>query len=42
MIAYFNGKFLNKGDIRISPDDRGFLFADSLCPCRGSIVKKTD
>jgi len=30
MIAYFNGKFLSRNDIRISPDDRGFLFADGL------------
>jgi D-alanine transaminase len=30
MIAYFNGNFLNHEDIRISPDDRGFLFADGL------------
>lgn len=30
MIAYFNGIFLEKEDIRISPDDRGFLFADGL------------
>jgi D-alanine transaminase len=30
MIAYFNGKFINKEEIRISPDDRGFLFADGL------------
>ncbi len=29
-IGYFNGEFLNKEDIRISPDDRAFLFADSL------------
>ncbi len=28
MIAYYNGKFLTKDEIRISPDDRGFLFAD--------------
>ncbi len=28
MIAYFNGNFLPKEQIRISPDDRGFLFAD--------------
>lgn len=27
-IAYFNGKFLPKDEINISPDDRGFLFAD--------------
>lgn len=30
MIAYFNGAFLDKSEIRISPDDRGFLFADGL------------
>jgi len=28
MIVYFNGQFLPKEDVRISPDDRGFLFAD--------------
>jgi D-alanine transaminase len=30
MIAYFNGRFLPKQDIRIPADDRGFLFSDSL------------
>lgn len=30
MIAYFNGTFLPKSDITISPDDRGFLLADGL------------
>jgi D-alanine transaminase len=30
MIAYFNGSFLPKQDIHISPDDRGFLFADGV------------
>jgi D-alanine transaminase len=30
MIAYFNGQFLPKEQIAISPDDRGFLFADGL------------
>jgi D-alanine transaminase len=30
MIAYFNGRFLQEDEIRISPDDRGFLFADAL------------
>ena len=30
MIAYYNNAFLEKKDIRISPDDRGFLFADGL------------
>jgi D-alanine transaminase len=28
--AYFNGKLLSKDDIKISPDDRGFLFADGV------------
>jgi D-alanine transaminase len=28
MIVYFNGDFLPKELVRISPDDRGFLFAD--------------
>jgi D-alanine transaminase len=30
MIAYFNGQFLPKKDVALSPDDRGFLFADGL------------
>ncbi|MGE5841147.1 MAG: aminotransferase class IV [Deltaproteobacteria bacterium] len=30
MIAYFNERFLREEDIRISPEDRGFLFADAL------------
>jgi D-alanine transaminase len=29
-IAYFNGKFLPKDEIKISPDDRGFLFAEGI------------
>jgi D-alanine transaminase len=29
-IAYFNGNFLPKDDIKISPDDRGFLFAEGI------------
>jgi D-alanine transaminase len=28
--AYFNGKLLPKDEIKISPDDRGFLFADGI------------
>jgi D-alanine transaminase len=28
--AYFNGKFIPKDEVRISPDDRGFLFADGV------------
>lgn len=30
MIAYLNGQYLEKEKICISPDDRGFLFADGL------------
>lgn len=30
MIAYFNGEYMPRDDVRISPDDRGWLFADSL------------
>ena len=30
MIAYWNDRFLREEEIRISPDDRGFLFADAL------------
>lgn len=30
MIVYFNGQFLAKEEVRISPDDRGFLFADGV------------
>lgn len=29
-IVYFNGSYLEKDDVRISPDDRGFLFADGV------------
>ena len=29
-IVYFNGRFLPKKDVSISPDDRGFLFADGV------------
>jgi D-alanine transaminase len=29
-IAYFNGKILPKEEIKINPDDRGFLFADGI------------
>jgi len=28
--AYFNGKLVPKNEIKISPDDRGFLFADGV------------
>jgi len=30
VIAYFNGSFVRKEEIRIAPDDRGFLFADGV------------
>lgn len=29
-ISYFNGKFLPKDEVKISPDDRGFLLADGV------------
>jgi D-alanine transaminase len=28
--AFFNGKFIPRDEIKISPDDRGFLFADGI------------
>jgi len=30
MIAYFNGRYLDRDEVAVSPDDRGFLFADGL------------
>jgi D-alanine transaminase len=30
MIVYFNGQLIPKDDVRISPDDRGFLLADGV------------
>ncbi len=29
-IVFFNGKYLKKEDVRISPEDRGFLFGDGV------------
>jgi D-alanine transaminase len=29
-IVYFNGSYLDRDQVRISPDDRGFLFADGI------------
>jgi D-alanine transaminase len=29
-ITFFNGKFIPKEEVKISPDDRGFLFADGI------------
>ena len=28
--AYFNGEFVPREDVRVSPDDRGFLFSDGV------------
>ena len=30
MIVYFNGAFVPKHEVRLSPDDRGFLFGDGV------------
>ena len=30
MIVYFNGEFMEKSEVRISPDDRGFVFGDGI------------
>jgi D-alanine transaminase len=30
MIVYFNGQYLEKSKVAISPDDRGFIFADGV------------
>jgi D-alanine transaminase len=30
MIVYFNGQFMPKSEVAISPDDRGFIFADGV------------
>lgn len=30
MVVYFNGQFLPKENVHISPDDRGFVFADGV------------
>ena len=30
MISYFNGNFIPKEEIKISPDDRGFVFGDGV------------
>lgn len=30
MQVYFNGAIINKDDVKISPDDRGFLFGDGV------------
>jgi D-alanine transaminase len=30
MLVYYNGRYLPKSEVAISPDDRGFLFADGI------------
>jgi D-alanine transaminase len=30
MLVYYNGRYLQKSEVAISPDDRGFLFADGV------------
>lgn len=43
MIAYFNGQFIPKENVKVSPDDRGFLFADGayevICSYNGRLFK---
>jgi D-alanine transaminase len=43
MIVYFNGRFMPKSEVCISPDDRGFLFADGvyevLCAVDGRLFQ---
>lgn len=29
-IVYLNGEYLQRKDAKISPDDRGFIFADGI------------
>jgi len=44
MICYFNGRFMQKQDVRVSPDDRGFLFGDGvyevICSYGGRLFKE--
>ena len=44
MVCYFNGRFMSKQDVRISPDDRGFLFGDGvyevICSYGGRLFKE--
>jgi D-alanine transaminase len=30
MLVYYNGDYVQKSEVAISPDDRGFLFADGI------------
>ena len=46
MIVYFNGRFIPKEEVRISPDDRGFLFSDGVYEVihsyRGKLFRMAD
>jgi len=46
MTCYFNGEYLPKDQIRISPDDRGFLFGDGIyevvASYRGKLFRMPD
>ena len=46
MIAYYKGVFLPKDEVCISPDDRGFLFADGIyevvCCYRGAFFRMAE
>ena len=46
MIVYFNGQYMDKNDVAVSPDDRGFLLADGLYEVirsyRGHLFKLAD
>lgn len=43
MIVYFNGEFMPKEEVCVSPDDRGFLFGDGVYEvflvCKGQIFE---
>ena len=43
MIVYFNGRFVPKEEVSVSPDDRGFLFGDGvyevLCAYEGRLYE---
>ena len=41
MIACLNGRFLEEAEIHISPEDRGFLFADDEIMIVGTTMEIT-
>jgi D-alanine transaminase len=46
MIVHYNGSFVEKSEVAISPDDRGFLFADGVYEviraCRGRLFESKE